>query len=700
MPRGPVNAERGEGGGRSSDVVVRWWRHNDAHVFLIFAATATVFAAASYYGAMLDETGGRWSPPLDDTFVHFDHARSLARGAPFEWSEGNGFSSGNGSLLYPALLGLGYWLGFRGPSSPESPALMIWAALVATASLVALFAAAGRILAPLGRHARYLLPPAVLSVGAVGFVLWSGGEGALFVGAWGGLLAAAWRARQLRYRSGPAWVAGTVAALLVSIRPEAIACAAVLAAWVAWPQGAPRAMRITAVLFPPALVLGLAALANRMLTGEWAPAGVIAAGPLFDPYLGATARLDLFLVGLGQSAAALGGDPSTSTPTLGWLMPALAVVPLLPRQTRGLALALWAQIGAWMWMSALCGDARSGAPGRHAMPAVVWLLFLDAMALALLFRARRGRRSLVGCLAAAGLAGVHGWHQAPRLATELHAFARASLGLLDRQVALGELVRQHKPKRVLVGETGAITFVSDRAGLDLGGAGGYFDLPFARARWHGVGASIELLEHLRTADRPDLMAFVPADWGELPTYFGRYLESVGPEGGRGGDGAIYEARWGALDRLGRPRALSPGEWVVDELDIADLVSEVAHDYEPLSGTPGEVRFRVLNDPSSPDRDLFDAGRFVGSGSGERASLRAPRRGGRLVLRLAPEKPGAVRVRVDGEDRGVIAFQPGGSRWQELSMPVAAENARLELELETVGAPTVHYHVWIVEARDG
>ncbi len=40
-----------------------------------------------------------WSAPLDDVFIHFDFARSIARGHPFEWSRGNGYSSGGTSLL-------------------------------------------------------------------------------------------------------------------------------------------------------------------------------------------------------------------------------------------------------------------------------------------------------------------------------------------------------------------------------------------------------------------------------------------------------------------------------------------------------------------------------------------------------------------------------------------------------------------------
>src|SRR5712675_178068 len=101
-------------------------------LYLIFAAWMTLLAARAFYGYMLVQTGGDWSAPLDDVFIHFDYARATARGYPFQWSEGNGFSSGSTSVLYPFALALGYWTGFRGPQ------LMIWAAITAAVSVFGL----------------------------------------------------------------------------------------------------------------------------------------------------------------------------------------------------------------------------------------------------------------------------------------------------------------------------------------------------------------------------------------------------------------------------------------------------------------------------------------------------------------------------------------------------------------------------------
>src|SRR5690606_16994357 len=53
---------------------------------------------------------GDWSAPLDDVFIHFDFARSTARGYPFQWLDGPGYSSGGTSLLHPFVLAVGYWV--------------------------------------------------------------------------------------------------------------------------------------------------------------------------------------------------------------------------------------------------------------------------------------------------------------------------------------------------------------------------------------------------------------------------------------------------------------------------------------------------------------------------------------------------------------------------------------------------------------
>src|SRR6266550_2727870 len=111
----------------------------DRALYTIFAAWMTLVAARAFYGYMLVQTGGEWSAPLDDVFIHFDYARATALGHPFEWTVGNGYSSGNTSLTYPFVPALGWLAGFTGRS------LMKWAAVLAATSVFGMLLAARRL---------------------------------------------------------------------------------------------------------------------------------------------------------------------------------------------------------------------------------------------------------------------------------------------------------------------------------------------------------------------------------------------------------------------------------------------------------------------------------------------------------------------------------------------------------------------------
>src|SRR5262245_8144121 len=52
--------------------------------------------------------------PLDDVYIHFQYARALAEGHPFQYNPGQPATSGATSLLYPVLLAAGYLVGFQG----------------------------------------------------------------------------------------------------------------------------------------------------------------------------------------------------------------------------------------------------------------------------------------------------------------------------------------------------------------------------------------------------------------------------------------------------------------------------------------------------------------------------------------------------------------------------------------------------------
>jgi len=253
----------------------------DRVLYPLVAGLATLIAARAFYGYMLLQTGGEWSAPLDDVFIHFDYARATARGYPFQWSMGNGYSSGNTSLLYPFVLAAGYKVGFRGAS------LMIWAGIVACVSIYALLLATARLFAPLPAWAKYVAPVALFSIGALDWSLFSGMEVALFLGIWSAAFRAALAPDPRGFRQ---WELGLWGLLLVVTRPEgatSIAALGLLAGHASRRAGGLRAGLATLARAgaPALLALIIQAIVNRLLTGEFAASGAIVKITLYNPFM-------------------------------------------------------------------------------------------------------------------------------------------------------------------------------------------------------------------------------------------------------------------------------------------------------------------------------------------------------------------------------------------------------------------------------
>lgn len=67
-----------------------------------------------YVAGSVAAGGGSPVMPLDDAYIHFQYARVLAEGYPYQYNPGLPATSGATSFLYPYLLAVGYWLGFKG----------------------------------------------------------------------------------------------------------------------------------------------------------------------------------------------------------------------------------------------------------------------------------------------------------------------------------------------------------------------------------------------------------------------------------------------------------------------------------------------------------------------------------------------------------------------------------------------------------
>ncbi|MFO0617747.1 MAG: hypothetical protein U0414_34455 [Polyangiaceae bacterium] len=618
-------------------------------------ALVVVLAAAAYIVPALVLTRGAWPAPLDDVYIHLDFARSTALGRPFSWVIGNGYSSGCTSVLYPFVLAPGHWLGLRGTW------LAAWATVVAIASLIDVVRSFTRVLA--SRAAQILLAPILVCAPLLDWTLFSGMEVAFALALLARALAAAHAASIAPplSRPGAQRRAGAYLAALALTRPECVVLAPLLTASIARSAGAASALRAALrALGPTVVALGLQALANEAFTGEFAAAGAIRKLITNDPY---AAPIDVALLVLrnlmelatGGVEYALGGRLGAAT------VYALALAACVSRSTRALALPL--SLGALGAL--LLASVNTTAPFqnmRYAMPTVAMLLLASALGADVVLR--RGGGALSLCVAALGLLAIVAGRRFP---SQISHFARSSRNIVEQQVRVGALLAdaEPRPRRVLVGDAGAIPFISGLPALDGLGLGGYHDLPFARASVHGQGAVVELIERMRPEERPDVFAIYTSWWPGLVPDFGVRMFDVTIEDNiicADRTKTLYRADWSLLEPRTGP--------FVDRLDVGDLVDEREHAYEMPHPHAGYITTAILFDAEGVRR--FDAGRTIPMGREERFALRGTfDRGPRtLVVRTDEAEPRSAELVVDGVARVITLDPTKNGAWSETRLPLA------------------------------
>lgn len=666
------------------------------------AAIPVLGAAAAFYGPALARTGGVWPAPLDDVYIHFGFARAAALGHPFSWIPGNGYSSGGTSLAYPLVLAPGYLLGFRGAW------LGLFAALLACAALLDLCRSLRRLLEPRAgpgaassRWVAWVAPLFVVAVPLLDWSWFSGMEVALLGAVMGRALVAVRRAELAPPAQRPAEQlrAGLLAALLVATRPEAVALAAPLAVAVAHAAGSlGAAASLARASLPTALLLGAQAAANRALTGEWSAAGAVRKLILSNPYpapLEKAVEVIKNLAALRVQAleSALGG------PSYAYVLPLLGAIAALDRRARRLAVPLL--IGAYgsLLLVALNATARYQNL-RYAAPALAMLLVAAALGTEALARRGRLAAGVAAALALAALAAPSAW-----FGRQIDHFARSSANIAGQQVEVARRLaaRAPRPRRVLLGDAGAIPYLSGIPAIDGLGLGGYRGMPFARASVHGVPAVVELIERLDAAERPDVFALYPSWWGGLADVFGRRVDAVKIEDNvmcAADEKVIYEADWSALAPPGERR-----DGAIDEVDIADLVDERAHGYAFPSPRGGWVVGAVLRDGSDGGgAPRFDAGRIIPEGReqsfaiGAAAAAAAFARGPAvLALRTDGGGPIAIGVAVErapDEARVEVPERPL-DRWSEIRVPLRDVAPGDLVRIRALRGAFRSFHVWLL-----
>ncbi len=649
-------------------------------------------AGAAFWVPGFARTGGRFPVPLDDVFIHFGFARSAALGHPFAWIPGNGYSSGGTSLTWPLVLAPGWLFGLRGER------LAWFAAAVACAALVDLARSVRAIVLGAGapRWVAWAVPAVLLAVPVVDWSLFSGMETALFAAVLGRAIRAARAAEQAPPlgRARAQIRAGAWGALLVATRPESAPLALLLGLGVVHAAGSLRTWpSIARAIGPVVGFVAAQAAVNHALTGEWSAAGAVRKLVTESPYV---SRVDVAvevvrnLAALRSQAfeAALGG------PRLSWVVPLLGLAAAIDRRSRRIAIPLLLGAALATLLVAFNTTARFQNL-RYAAPALIALLVAAAIGAGSLARRGPAGRALAACaLAAAVLAPAGAF---PR---QIDHFGRAAANIAGQQIEVAHRLaaRVPCPRRVLVGDAGAIPYVSGLPAIDGLGLGGYRGMPFARASVHGVPAVVELIERLPPDERPDVMALYPSWWAGLADVFGRRTDAVRIDDNvicGADEKVIYDADWSALAPSGEAR---PG--AVDTVDVGDLVDERDHGYAFPSPRGGWVVGQVLALADGNAR--FDAGRVVPEGREESFVIRADvaRGPGVLVLRTDGGTAGHVRVTVERDGRTASTAEAAvpprpDDRWHEIRFPLHDAAGGDRVHVFAVHGALRDFHLWLL-----
>lgn len=651
-------------------------------------ALATLYLAKVTISAVIAKVG-RPGASLDDSYIHFQYARAIAEGHPWRYQAGEPLTSGGTSLLWPTLLAPFYAVGFRGD-------LILWPAW--GFSFAALFG--------LAHEARMLtskLTNETVGWGAAALVLSFGGL--LWCAASGmEVVPFAWCiARCIRraseWQEEPAFRTKKRCAELIALawasalfRPEGALVALFAAlALLMWPRLGRRSSRSLSLL--AALAVVFTPFALWVTTGQTRSTTTIVKLLVGNPYyqgselfraVAANFRTFASVLLNGEIWSAEFVPPGGSTVAL-MSLPTVAYAGYRKRTTfraSGVLLLAALMVVPCFYLSFLWNRLRYLWPFSTG-----WLIALCCLAwllgdlLSLVHERIRNIDGLI-CGAFIGLF-------ASKLPGVIEDAAQSASGIHRQHVAIGEWAAENLEPSARIGlnDTGAIAYFSSRRTFDVVGLTTRSEAP------HWVAGAASRFEHYERVYRqepeqlPNYFIVYP-EWMALEPVLGAPLheETVLDStilGGR--TKRVYRARYDLLGSGAEPWT-HEGK-VVDEMDVADLESEAAHQYELLPARENDQHVMV---DVEQGRTIVDGGRI--NRVREAFSLRG--KGNAIVSRVYAKATTRLRVKVNTREAIVHTLAKEG--FAEIVTTLDDKSEVRNVEILAEGFAFSAYHHWLVE----
>lgn len=690
--------------------------------FLIALALAV---AALLGAAMWSLTGGHLMAPLDDTFILANYAKNLARGHWFEYSPGQGYSSGSTSFLYPLILAPFFWAGFSGVKILLVTFAIGAAGLIVTAlALLRLGEALGSPRA--GRWAALLF----LLNGHAAWGYLCGMETALY----STLIVLALLGFQQFFakRQSPAlwWGAGFLALAALTRLEGAVL---LLGLWIlillrlrekSLPPRTARAALAAVVPF------GLIMLMSAALTGSLSSNTMASKGLLSHPYLsawdmGAQWAQNILFIWAGHFTNTI-AEPMFQQfrgAPLWYVFPPLALLLFVIGAGAGAAnewhegrAAGWTLLILWMalLMGALALVENPFVHNFRYFVPLTPLLILGAAAgidkIGSLFKTRRSDAAGMIALLLVILA-------LPSLLFWAREYGENAGDIYNQHRRLSWWVADATPPEALIGVTdaGLIPYYTDRAVFDFVGL-----VSNGQARYwrEGMGTTFERIEKME-GRLPDYIITYSYLWGE-PHFLGEkiyQMELASNSVTSGKALEVWRPDWSILNSGESPLDLDAlrGGWrIMDILDVGDLEAEAGHEYSWAQDAE-----RVPPSAWPPRANLFNAARYesgalVADGgraiSGRESFVMKCKPGveARLILRTDAAAGKRLKVFIDGDDVGDWEIPAAGrTGWREVWFDLPAQRVKNDKMCVTLQYDWDHawehyhhsYHYWLVQ-KDG